>query len=72
MPQFSGIIKDAQSADFKDAIIDDDRLSKYLSERKAKNVPLAVKSKKELKEKLEKSGLSSSLVQEALSHSILE
>jgi hypothetical protein len=39
-------------ADLKDAIIYDENLSTELSKGKAKNVPPAVKNKKELREKV--------------------
>ena len=60
-----------EDADFKDAIIDDERLTIHLRDRGAKNVPASVKSKNDLKERLEKSGMSSSSVQEVLDHSKL-
>jgi hypothetical protein len=62
-------------ADFKDAIIDDERLSIQFSEGKAKNVSPTPKSKTELREKLEKlvkqRGFSSSFIEKAVSRSIL-
>jgi hypothetical protein len=58
-------------ADFKDAIIDDERLSIQLTEGKAKNVSPGVKSKKELREKLEKQGVQRFYIWEALSLSNL-
>jgi Pentapeptide repeats (8 copies) len=50
-------------ADFKDAIIDDENLTMRLSSNKnTKNVPPAVKNKRELREKLEERGFSRDVI----------
>ena len=61
-----------EESNFKDAIIDDEDLSNHLSEREAKNVPPALKSKKELRDKLQKRGVSSSIIEHVLSRSVLK
>ena len=58
-------------ADFKDAIIDDENLSIQLSNGKAKNIPAAVKSKGELRKKLEGRGLSEDYINALVSRSSL-
>lgn len=55
-----------EDADFEDALIDDEGLSNQLSERKAKNVPAALKSRKELMDELQRRGVSSSIIENVL------
>lgn len=56
---------------FRNAIIDDERLSIQLRKGGAKNVPHAARNKKEIGEKLEKRRLPSSFVKDALALSHL-
>jgi hypothetical protein len=57
--------------DFSHAIIDDENLSLALNEL-AKNVPPAIKNRKDLRKDLEERGLSPNLIDEILSHSSLK
>jgi len=61
----------SRAADFKDAAIDEEKLSIELKDGGANNVPHAAKSKSELMEKLKKGRVSPFFIQHGMIRSIL-